>query len=271
MANSKHVVYKSDGPHMEGAVKVSVGIGPGGSSSQTASPVGSGTSPETAGPGGNVPGQSPMEGAVQGSIPVVNQVNVVMNPDGTIGTNVEVADSTPVTGPEASRNGSSAANGGISAVGVQTGWVQVGNGYKYYKEDGSGYKTGWHFENNVDGTKSWYYLDEDLSNKEWMAIGWKKITGEKGEYWYYFRIDGKMSVYWELIDGMWYYLEPCNDGGNMIMKWKEINGRWYYFIPEEDAGYMMISWHEIDGNCYYFYNSEDERGIMATNHCRTAN
>lgn len=45
MANTKHVVYKSDGPHMEGAVRVGAGQGPGGSSAgQSALPAGNGTS-----------------------------------------------------------------------------------------------------------------------------------------------------------------------------------------------------------------------------------
>lgn len=269
MANSKHVVYKSDGPHMEGAVRVDAGSGPGGScAGQSSLPAGNGTSPVPVGVGGNVSQPSQLGNAVMGSMPAVNQVNVSVNPDGTIGTSVEVADATPVTGPGASfRSSSPTSNAG--EVGVQTGWVKVQNGYKYYFIDESGNtrcKTGWHYEINPDGTKAWYYLDEDPLNKEWMVTGWKKITGPKGTYWYYFRPDGKMSIYWEWLNGLWYYLEPQDDNGNMTIGWREINGEWYYFIPDEDAGYMMIGWLEIKGKWYYFYNSDDKRGIMAANH-----
>lgn len=269
MANSKHVVYKSDGPHMEGAVRVGAGQGPGGSSAgRPAPPAGKGTSPVPVGAGGNAPQPSQLGNAVVGSMPAVNQINVSVNPDGTIGTSVEVADATPVTGPGASFRGSSP-NANAGEAGVQTGWVKMQNGYKYYFIDESGRargKTGWHYEINADGTKAWYYLDEDPLNKEWMVTGWKKITGPKGTYWYYFRPDGKMSTYWEWLDGLWYYLEPQDDNGNMTMGWREINGEWYYFIPDEDAGYMMIGWLEINGKWYYFYNSDDKRGIMAANH-----
>jgi len=88
-------------------------------------------------------------------MPVVNTLTVETNKDGTIGIKTSVADAMPETGPGASsRNGSASANtGSISSVGVQTGWVQVGNGYKYYKEDGSGYKTGWHYEYNATEAK----------------------------------------------------------------------------------------------------------------------
>lgn len=269
MANSKHVVYKSDGPHMKGAVRVGAGQGPGGSSAgQPALPAGNGTSPVPVGVGSNVSQPSQLGNAVLGSMPAVNQINVSVNPDGTIGTSVEVVDATPVTGPGASVR-SSSPNAHAGEVGVQTGWVKVQNGYKYYFIDESGNarcKTGWHYESNADGTKAWYYLDEDPLNKEWMVTGWKKITGPKGTYWYYFRPDGKMSIYWEWLNGLWYYLEPQDDKGNMTIGWKEINGEWYYFIPDEDAGYMMIGWLEIKGKWYYFYSSNDKRGIMAANH-----
>lgn len=269
MANSKHIVYKSDGPHMKGAVRVGAGQGPGGSSAgQPPWAAGNGTSPVPVGAGGNVSQSSQLGNAVVGSMPTVNQINVSVNPDGTIGTSVEVADATPVTGPGASVR-SSSRNAHAGEVGVQTGWVKVQNGYKYYFIDESGNarcKTGWHYEINADGTKAWYYLDEDPLNKEWMVTGWKKITGPKGTYWYYFRPDGKMSIYWEWLNGLWYYLEPQDDNGNMTIGWREINGEWYYFIPDEDAGYMMIGWLEIKGKWYYFYNSDDRRGIMAANH-----
>jgi len=251
-------VYISDGPTLDGAVKVS-GNGPGQTrSSQTTS---------LSGPGAS--GRSQLEDVTVGSMPVVNTLTVETNKDGTIGIQTSVADAMPETGPGASsRNGSASANtGNVSSVGVQSGWVQIGDSYKYYKEDGSGYKTGWHFEYNTDGSKIWYYFDEELDNKEWMVTGWKKIVRGDGVLsWYHFRVDGKMSRYWEYLKGMWYYLEPRDDAGYMVTDWQIINGEYYYFIPDDDAGYMMIGWHKIRDKWYYFYNTDEKRGMMAYNY-----
>ena len=112
--------YISDGPSLDGAVKVS-GNGPGQvRSSQTASPLGAGT-------GSSALGQSQLEEATIGSMPVVNTLTVETNKDGTIGIKASVADAMPETDPGASsRNGSASASantGSVSSVGVQTGWV----------------------------------------------------------------------------------------------------------------------------------------------------
>jgi len=254
--------YISDGPTLDGAVKVS-GNGPGqASSSQTAMPTGAVT-------GSSASGQSQLEDATTGSMPVVNTLTVETNQDGTIGIKTTVADAMPETGPGASsRNGSaSASTGSVSSVGVQTGWVQVGAGYKYYKEDGSGYKTGWHYEYNADGSKIWYYLDEAPDNKEWMVTGWKKIVRGDGVLsWYHFRVDGKMSRYWECLDGWWYYFEPRDDAGYMVSDWYILNNEYYYFNTDADKGYMQIDWLEIRGKWYYFHKTDEKRGIMAANH-----
>ena len=248
-------VYISNGPTLDGAVKVS-GNGPGqASSSQTTS---------LSGPGAS--GQSQLEDVTVGSMPVVNTLTVETNQDGTIGIKTSVADAMPETGPGASgRNGStSASTGSVSSVGVQTGWVQVGDGYKYYKEDGSGYKTGWHYEYNADGSKIWYYLDEAPDNKEWMVTGWKKIVRGDGVLsWYHFRVDGKMSRYWECLDGWWYYFEPRDDAGYMVSDWYILNNEYYYFNTDADKGYMQIDWLEIRGKWYYFHKTDEKRGMMA--------
>ncbi|GLC80073.1 N-acetylmuramoyl-L-alanine amidase family protein [Lacrimispora brassicae] len=252
-------VYMSGGPSLDGAVKMS-GNGP----TQAHS------SPTTSlsGPGmrGSSPGQSLLENATVGSMPVVNTLTVGTNQDGTIGVHTSVADAMPETSLGTfSRNGSaSASTGSISSVGVQTGWVQVGNGYKYFKEDGSGYKIGWHFDYNADGSKIWYYLDDAENHKEYMVTGWKKIARGDGVFsWYHFRVDGKMSRYWEYLKEKWYYLEPTDDAGYMITDWLMINDNWYYFLPGDSDGNMMIGWHEIRGKWYYFYNTDEKRGIMA--------
>ena len=248
-------VYISNGPTLNGAVKVS-GNGPGqANSSQTTS---------LSGPGAS--GQSQLEDVTVGSMPVVNTLTVETNKDGTIGIKTTVADAMPETGPGASsRNSStSASTGSVSSVGVQTGWVQVGNGYKYYKEDGSGYKTGWHYEYNADGSKIWYYFDEKPDTKEWMATGWRRIVNGAGVLcWYHFRVDGKMSRYWECLDGWWYYFEPRDDAGYLVSDWYILNNEYYYFNTDDDKGYMQIDWLKIRGKWYYFHKTDEKRGMMA--------
>ena len=248
-------VYISNGPTLNGAVKVS-GNGPGqASSSQTTS---------LSGPGAS--GQSQLEDVTVGSMPVVNTLTVETNKDGTIGIKTTVADAMPETGPGASsRNSStSASTGSVSSVGVQTGWVQVGNGYKYYKEDGSGYKTGWHYEYNADGSKIWYYFDEKPDTKEWMATGWRRIVNGAGVLcWYHFRVDEKMSRYWECLDGWWYYFEPRDDAGYLVSDWYILNNEYYYFNTDDDKGYMQIDWLKIRGKWYYFHKTDEKRGMMA--------
>ena len=186
--------------------------------------------------GSSSPGQILLENAMVGSMPVVNTLTVDRNQDGTIRVNTSVADAMPETGPGASsRNGSAAASAGsISTVGVQTGWVQLGNGYKYIKEDG-GYKIGWHEEKSVDGRKIWYH----------------------------FRVDGKMSLYWECLDGWWYYFEPRNDAGYLVSDWYLLNNEYYYFNTDVDKRYMQLDWFKIRGKWYYFHKTDEKRGMMA--------
>ena len=252
-------VYMSDGPTLDGAIIMSGNSPAQAHSSQTTSLSGPGI-------GSGSPEQSLLENAMVGSIPVVNTLTVSTNQDGTIGVHTSVADAMPETSPgTSSRNGTAAAStGSISSVGVQTGWVPVGNGYKYFKEDGSGYKIGWHFDYNADGNKRWYYLDDAPNHKEYMVTGWKKIVRGDGILsWYHFRVDGKMSRYWEYLKERWYYFEPTDDAGYMITDWIMINDNWYYFLLGDSDGNMMIGWHEIRGKWYYFYDTDEKRGIMA--------
>ena len=251
-------VYMSDGPSLDGAVKMSGNSPTPAYSSQTTSLSGPGM-------GSSSPEQSLLENATVSSMPVVNTLTVDTNQNGTIRVNTSVADAMPETGPGASsRNSSAAASAGsISTVGVQTGWVQLGNGYKYIKEDG-GYKTGWHEENSADGKKIWYYFDEKPDTKEWMATGWRRIVNGEGVLcWYHFRVDGKMSLYWECLDGWWYYFEPRNDAGYLVSDWYLLNNEYYYFNTDVDKGYMQLDWLKIRGKWYYFHKTDEKRGMMA--------
>lgn len=230
------------------------------------------------GPGTVGPEQAAIEAAVTGSMPTANRVSVTKNPDGTIQTHVSITDATPTTGPVSSQRASTPTDPlGPAAVGVQTGWVEIGDRYKYYKEDGSGFLTGWHSEENADTTLTWYYFDRAPENLEWMVTGWKLVEGADGvERWYYMEKDGRMEIYWLTLTYKdhdkdvvrWYYLQPDGPGqGYMITDWMTINGDWYYFKPDgSDAGYMLTGWYLVKEKWYYSYEDDEKRGIMAANH-----
>jgi glucan-binding YG repeat protein len=107
------------------------------------------------------------------------------------------------------------------------GWVQQGNQWYYYKEDGSK-ASGWL---NLNGT--WYYLNANGV----MATGWLNLNGT----WYYLNSDGAMASGWLNLNGIWYAFEPS---GTMYAN------RWYgnYYLTA--SGAMAVnSW--VDNNKYY--------------------
>ena len=72
-----------------------------------------------------------------------------------------------------------------------TGWVQNGDSYVYYDNDGSLHK-GW-----INTSKGYYYMDLSTGL---MTVGWKKINDK----WYFFNTDGLMATGW-VNDGGPYY------------------------------------------------------------------
>lgn len=129
---------------------------------------------------------------------------------------------------------------------MQTGWVQMPEGYWLYFDPTSGVmQFGWKLING-----SWYYLEP---NTGVMLKGWQQING----YWYFLdRTTGAMKVNWQLIGGSWYYFDSS---GKMKTGWFQENGYWYYLDPT--SGFMRIGWQQIGGSRYYFYSS----GKMAAN------
>ena len=79
---------------------------------------------------------------------------------------------------------------------TETGWVQNGNSYSFYMNDGSK-ATGW-----LQDAGTWYYFD----SKGIMQTGWLQIQGQ----WYYFKNSGAMATGWVTINGQ---KEFFNDSG----------------------------------------------------------
>ena len=120
-------------------------------------------------------------------------------------------------------------------------WVQDGNKWCYYDENGSKV-TGW---KQIDGT--WY----DFDSNGIMLTGWQ----ESGNDWYYMNGSGAMVTGWIQSSGKWYFMDKSS--GAMKTGWLNDGGTWYYF---NGSGAMVTGWVEISGKWYYFESS----GAMKT-------
>ncbi len=123
---------------------------------------------------------------------------------------------------------------------LQTGWVEDGDVWYYYKEDGT-MATGWEKVNS-----KWYYFDEDGV----MQTGWLEDSGK----WYYLKSSGAMATGWAQVSGKWYYM---NTSGVMQTGWVKVSSKWYYM---NTSGVMQTGWKLISGTWYYFNTS----GAMVT-------
>ena len=136
-------------------------------------------------------------------------------------------------------------------IGIETGWVQDGDSWYYYLEDGS-LAIGWL------KVGAWYYFDEEGV----MQTGWQKIGGvwycfrnsgsmysgewlKWGNSWYYLTASGAMATGWVMVGGNWYLF---NDGGVMLTGWQKDGGLWYYLAP---SGAMKTGWLSSGGKWYY--------------------
>lgn len=81
-------------------------------------------------------------------------------------------------------------------------WVQKGNYWLYYNENGDALRDAWYQNKN---TGKYYYMQTN----GYMTTGWRFIDGD----WYYFDQSGEMKTGWvQSTDGAWYYLM---DSGKM--------------------------------------------------------
>ncbi len=99
-------------------------------------------------------------------------------------------------------------------------------------------KHGW--AKTSDG--KWTYGNEDGK----ATIGWANIHG----LWYYFDADGIMQTGWmKDTDGKWYYL---TSDGSMATGWVHDGNAWYYM---NSSGAMKTGWVMVDSKWYYLDNS----------------
>lgn len=108
------------------------------------------------------------------------------------------------------------------------GWIQDGNGWKYFNSTGS-------------------YI-----RNEWAELGGK---------WYYFAENGYMKNGWVLLREKWYWLNPGS--GEMVADdWVFYQGKWYYLGSD---GAMVTGWIEYKGDWYYLTADDgDVCGSMLT-------
>ena len=81
-----------------------------------------------------------------------------------------------------------------------------------------------------------------------LKPGWNKA--EDGT-WRYGLADGSAKTGWVKLKGIWYWLDPANDGV-MVTGLQTIGGKNYHFRP---SGAMSIGWAKHDGTWYYATSS----------------
>ena len=131
-----------------------------------------------------------------------------------------------------------------------------------------------------------YYLINKDGN---MATGWfLSDSGESKEFTFYFVDNGKMGLYWQEINGHWYYFHMgglsksgihianssrgannyyFNAEGQMVAGWQKINSKWYYF--DKDWG-MKSDWLKWNQAWYFLgYTSGQESESIDAGEMRT--
>jgi len=163
-------------------------------------------------------------------------------------------------------------------------WDHEG-GWRYFGNNGKVYENGW---KQIDGV--WYHFSDSIMDTGWldvdgsryyvgssgaMATGWKKIADnddEWGEYWYYFKNNGKMALDGEVsIGGSTYIFDK---EGRMLTGWvntadytctgrdnlsgSDVNTLKYYRSGGDRAeGWLYLaSPDEAEENWYYFRNGQ---------------
>ena len=149
---------------------------------------------------------------------------------------------------------------------MQTGWMQVGNQWKYYSQGtlkiyGKTFVEGEKVTGWLPLGNRWYYIANDdymvtgyykVGNSTYyfdesglMKTGWFKINGED----YYAASSGAIQAQWVKSLSNWYYVDV---DGKMVTGYQTINGAKYYFAS---SGLMQKGWFKINGEDYYAASS----------------
>lgn len=118
-----------------------------------------------------------------------------------------------------------------TAAGVTTGpgtvtshgsWQQDAYGWRYRFSNGSYPAYTW---GRIDN--QWYYF----GGGGYMLTGW--YYDKELQHWFYMNESGEMLTGWQLIDGVWYYLNPISDG----TKGAKLTNQWIgeYFVDANGA------------------------------------
>ena len=159
--------------------------------------------------------------------------------------------------------------------------------------------SGWRLINN-----NWYYFD--FENEEYsglmsfdcemqingveyafrksgeMKTGWQY---DENACWKYYNSSGAKAKGWNLINNVWYYMDPENDGIIITKDNRKINGNFYFFeesgamqtgwIHSSEGWYLtdqdgaaQTGWQYVNGNWYYL---DDENYILEESNWRKIN
>ena len=118
-----------------------------------------------------------------------------------------------------------------SAVGTET--VTL---YRFMMNNGE-YATGWK-QISYNGADKWFFFGND----GYMRVGW----AHDNNTWYYLQSDGVMATGWVQDKEAWYYLGA---DGRMLTGWQQVGGNWYYLDTD---GHMLTGQQVIGGKSYSF-------------------
>ena len=89
-----------------------------------------------------------------------------------------------------------------------------------------------------------------VTAKKKSLLWWQKIDGN----WYYYNSKGEKATGWRKLKGNWYLF---NSNGIMQTGWKKDNGKWYYL----GSNGAMYRYYRTIGSKRYYFNSS---GAMVT-------
>ena len=121
---------------------------------------------------------------------------------------------------------------------METGWKQLSGVWYYFNPSGGVMQTGW-----VQSKGKWYYMDQVTGG---MKTGW--VEDPEGS-------------------GIWYYLDPNDQGAMHKGGWMKLGGKWYYLNPNADGTYgrQIQGWVQDGGYTYYMQASTNPaEGWMLT-------
>ena len=143
------------------------------------------------------------------------------------------------------QQGPSSSGGSGANWSTEVGWHTDANGFYYYAGNGIYLKD------------QWYLIGSDYYrfNSNGYALIAKWFKESSNGCWYYLGAQGKMLTGWQMIDNIWYYLNPQKGTSYGVMYCNcsiQINGKYYAF--DQDGGCVINSTYEG-----HFYGQDGAR------------